>query len=284
MPLVLNRRAFLQGALASAAFARSSSGARAGAHWAFLSDIHIPASSADRYRGLSPVANLGKAVSQIAQADLQGALITGDLARLMGLKEDYQAAKALLDPVAARMPLALTLGNHDERKDFFTVFARASESPVKDRQVMVMEARPMRFILLDSLLSTNLVNGLLGRDQRNWLAQYLRTSDATPTAIFFHHPPDDDDSNLLDSDRLLRIVMPARKVKAVVFGHSHAYRFDTIDGLHLINLPAVGYNFADSEPVGWVGARVAAEGADFTLHAIGGNTAQDGQTKSLEWR
>jgi 3',5'-cyclic AMP phosphodiesterase CpdA len=264
--------------------ARSSSAGRAGAHWAFLSDIHISANSADRNRGFSPAANLGKAVSQVVQADPQGAAITGDLARLMGLKEDYQTAKALLDPLPARMALALTLGNHDDRKNFFPVFAPAGEGPVKDRQVSVVEARPMRFILLDSLLATNVTPGLVGRDERNWLEQYLKTSDATPTAIFFHHPPDDADNNLLDSDRLLRIVMPARKVKAVVFGHSHAYRFDTMNGLHLINLPAVGYNFADSEPVGWVEARMAAEGADFTLHAVGGNMAQDGQTKSLGWR
>lgn len=284
MPLVLNRRAFLQGAVASAAFAQSREGARAGARWAFLSDIHIPADREDRYRGFSPVANLSKAVPQVLQADLQGALITGDLARIAGYKDDYEAVKGLLDPVAARMPLALTLGNHDDRINFFAVYASASQSQVKDRQVTVVEAPPLRFILLDSLLSTRVSSGFLGKDQRTWLEQYLNTSDATPTAIFVHHPPDDADSNLLDSDRLLRIVMPVRKVKAVVFGHSHVYRYDTLEGLHLINLPAVGYNFNDNEPVGWVEARMASEGADFKLHAIGGNTAQDGQTRSVEWR
>jgi len=284
MPLVLNRRAFLQGAVAAAAFAQSKNGARAAARWAFLSDIHIPADREDRYRGFSPIANLGKAVPQVLQANLQGALITGDLARVQGFKDDYQAVKGLLDPVAARVPLALTLGNHDDRTNFFAVYAPASQSPVRDRQVTVVEAPPLRFILLDSLLSTRLTPGFLGKDQRNWLEQYLKSSDATPTVIFVHHPPDDADNNLLDSDRLLRIVMPVRKVKAVVFGHSHVYRYDALEGLHLINLPAVGYNFNDSEPVGWVEARMAAEGADLTLHAIGGNTARDGQMKSVEWR
>jgi hypothetical protein len=54
--------------------------------------------------------------------------------------------------------------------------------------------------------------------------------------------------------------------------------------MHLINLPAVGYNFNDGEPVGWVEASFTAEGGDFRLRAIGGNTEQDGKRVSLRWR
>jgi hypothetical protein len=45
----------------------------------------------------------------------------------------------------------------------------------------------------------------------------------------------------------------------------------------------VGYNFADSQPVGWVDARFSIDGGEFTLHAIGGKLDGDGQTKSLAW-
>ena len=41
-----------------------------------------------------------------------------------------------------------------------------------------------------------------------------------------------------------------REVKAVIFGHRHVYTLDQIDGIHLVNLPAVGYSFADGNPVG----------------------------------
>ena len=70
--------------------------------------------------------------------------------------------------------------------------------------------------------------------------------------LFIHHQLDDGDGSLVDSDRLLAIVTPHRKVKAVIYGHTHRYRYDAVSGIHLINLPAVGYNFADQEPVGWV--------------------------------
>jgi hypothetical protein len=83
---------------------------------------------------------------------------------------------------------------------------------------------------------------------------------------------------------LYRIVRPHRSVKAILYGHSHSYKYGVEDGIHLINLPAVGYNFSDDKPVGWVEATLRANGADLRLHTIGGNTADDGKVTSLEWR
>ena len=55
------------------------------------------------------------------------------------------------------------------------------------------------------------------------------------------------------------------------------------NGLQLINLPAVGYNFVDTEPVGWVDSVWTDEGVDLTLRSIGGNQAANGQTTSVHW-
>ena len=77
--------------------------------------------------------------------------------------------------------------------------------------------------------------------------------------------------------RLFEIIKPVAAVKALVFGHSHVYQFTEREGIHLINLPAIGYNFNDSQPVGWVETHLTAQGGRFTLHAIGGNTEGDGR-------
>ena len=74
------------------------------------------------------------------------------------------------------------------------------------------------------------------------------------------------------------------QVKAYVFGHSHTWKLTEKDGVHLINLPAIGYNFADAQPVGWVDSLLTAQGGEFTLHAFGGNREKDGKTVSLKWR
>src|SRR5205085_422809 len=146
------------------------------------------------------------------------------------------------------------LGNHDDRENFLKVF----DHPAGERQkimakfVLVVESPMVRFILLDSLLFTNKTSGFLGKAQRDWLARFLDNSDARPAVIFVHHTLGEGDNDLIDVERLFRIVSAHKKVKAIFYGHSHEYSFKTEQGVHLVNIPAVGYNFADREPVGWV--------------------------------
>jgi 3',5'-cyclic AMP phosphodiesterase CpdA len=183
MPLIMNRRSFLQAAVGTAAFARQRDRIR----WALVSDIHIPANQDDQYRGFYPVANLKKVVPRILEYAPDGALINGDIARLVGAREDYDSAKSLLGPLVSHMTLALALGNHDDRKNFFSVFSGAGSSPIEGRQISVVDAAPLRFVILDSLMTapasngkpvTNCVAGLLGKAQRTWLERFLASSDA----------------------------------------------------------------------------------------------------------
>jgi len=224
-------------------------------------------------------------VRQVIEANVDGALICGDLARLQGMPGDYGAFRALIKPVLDKIPAALALGNHDERKNFLNVFPRTSGAPaVKDRHVAVVETPSLRLIVLDSLLATNVVPGQLGKEQRQWLTRYLAEASVRPTIIAVHHTLDDEDGSLVDVSRLFDIVLGHRSVKAILYGHSHRYAFDTWNGIHLINIPSTGYNFNDSQPVGWLLSELTPRGGAFTLHAIGGNKAQDGRRTELTWR
>jgi len=288
----INRRQLLKiGLAAGGVFALrptlGMSEARKGAtRWAFLSDTHIAADPENNYRKLFPYRNLQKAVSQINVAQPEGLVITGDLARLTGQIGDYENLRTLLAPTVSRRPAYLALGNHDDRANFRKVFAKPAGNvqPVKGKHVVTVEAGPARFILLDSLLYANKVQGLLGKAQRTWLANYLRSSDDKPTILFFHHTLGDGDGDLLDVPRLFEIVKAVPKVKAIVYGHSHVYGFSELEGIHLINLPALGYNFSDNQPVGWVEAMFTKNGVEMLLHATGGNTAMDGRVDKLRWR
>jgi len=255
-------------------------------HWAFLSDTHIPADIENNYRGFYPYRNLEKVVGQIA-ADLpEGVVVTGDLARLTGQMGDYENLRKLLMPLVGKRPLYLALGNHDNRATFLDAFEDrpGQAQPVQDKHVVTVEAGPVRFILLDSLLATNQTPGLLGKAQRTWLAQYLAGSDDKPVILFFHHTLGDGDGDLFDVLWLFDLIKPIRKVKAIVYGHSHEYRSSELDGIHLINLPSTAYNFRDDQPLGWIGAKLTAEGGEFTLHAVAGNTQLDGRVEGFSWR
>ncbi len=254
--------------------------------WAFLSDTHIPADVEDNYRGFYPYQNLQKIAVDIASASPDGAAITGDLARLSGQPGDYTNLKKLLGPIAEKTPVFMALGNHDDRQNFRKVFTEnpGQKQSVKGKHVIVAKDGPIRVTMLDSLLYPNKTPGLLGKAQRQWLEDYLKQSDETPTILCFHHTMRDGDGDLLDVPRLLDLVKPIRKVKAIMFGHSHVYGFSKFKGINLINLPAVGYNFDDTQPVGWVEANLTAKGGKFTLHALAGNTENDGSVQRLTWR
>lgn len=255
-------------------------------HWALISDTHIPENPAEAYRGFKPYDNLQKVIGEVAAAKAQGTLICGDVARLQGLPGDYVNVKKLLEPVSAAMPVALALGNHDDRKNLLAALGEMQKGvqPVKQKHVLVVESAVARFVVLDSNMATNSTPGLLGKAQRTWLAEYLASASELPTLLFVHHQPDDSDTGLLDAPRLLDVVKDQKKVKAIVFGHTHRYSFEMWQGVHLVNLPSAGYNFGDDQPVGWVETAITKEGGAFTLRSIGGNQERNGKTVVLTWR
>jgi len=293
----ISRRDFVKGGLAaigavvtlggcSSPAARRTRRGPAAARWALLSDTHIPEDVNDNYRGFYPHQNLEKIVPQIIANSPDAAAITGDLARLEGKPGDYANLKKLLTPLTEQTPVFTALGNHDDRDSFLKTFDKlpGERQSVSGKCVVAAETPPVRLIMLDSLLHVNKVPGLLGRAQRRWLEEYLKTSDNTPTILCFHHTLGDGDGDLLDLPRLFTMVRHVRKVKAIIYGHSHEYGFSEYKGIHLINLPATGYNFNDDDPVGWIEARLRAMGGDFILHATAGNTQQNGTEKHLTWR
>lgn len=298
MPIVWNRpgnrRAFLKTALLGGAGlvvtgCRTSTPNAAGAgpelHLALLADTHIPADRADTYRGFRPWENLHAVAPQVAAARPEGVVLCGDAARLEGREGDYRELRGLLEPVTAVAPVYIGLGNHDDRANFLKVFPEHPGRPagISGRHVLVLEHAAVRLIVLDSLFNVNQTPGLLGRAQRQWLAAQLPRLADRPVVLCVHHTLGDGDGELLDADRLFALVAPHRHVKAILFGHSHVWALIRRGPLHLINLPAVGYNFDDRQPVGWVEARFRPTGVRLTLRALAGNRVLDGQTTWLAW-
>jgi len=290
--LRLNRRRFLrESSIAGAALVAAGCVSHRGAggdrpfHVALLSDTHTPEDRANEYRGFKPWENLQRIVPAVVGAGPECVLLNGDAARLEGKPGDYAQLRSLLAPLAAQTPIYIGLGNHDHRGNFREAFPDqpGETRPVPDKLVLVIEQPALRIIQLDSLLYVNEVAGLLGREQRTWLADFLRSADRRTTILFVHHTLTDGDGDLLDVDRLFDLLKPHRHVKAIFYGHSHVWATGERQGIKMINLPAVGYNFRDEDPVGWVEARFDSRGADLKLHALAGNTLEDGRTTRVNW-
>ncbi|MDB4796792.1 metallophosphoesterase [bacterium] len=252
---------------------------------ALLSDTHTPADPANGYRGHSPIDNLKRIVPQVVQRRPEGVIVNGDAARLTGELEDYAVFKELVQPMREVAPIYVGLGNHDHRENFFSVIEKDSphSQDIAKKHVLVIEHPAVRLVVLDSLLYVNKTAGLLGQAQRAWISEFLEGSDRRPIVFFVHHTIGDRDGDLLDSGRFLEMLETHKNVKAIFYGHSHRYEFKNHSGIHLINLPAVGYNFNDREPVGWVDSVFSSTGVDLTLHVVAGNAAQDGVTTVIKW-
>jgi 3',5'-cyclic AMP phosphodiesterase CpdA len=287
MPFIVDRRGFLKASFSALVLSGALRGNETSAHVALLSDTHISEDPADAFRGFSPHANLKKVTEMVTKAAPDLLLINGDLARSNGHAADYAAWNTFMNPLADAMPMVVTMGNHDDRENSRKALAKlgGDRQAVVQKLVTVIDAGPCVFVLLDSLLQTGLTQGLLGKAQRDWLVSYLAEPSTKPVVVFVHHNPDgDSDIALMDADRLLAALRPAKNVKALFFGHTHVYSMTKVDGLHLVNLPAVGYNFADGNPVGWVDSVFSRGGVTLTLHAIGGEVKDDGKISRLEWR
>jgi len=255
-------------------------------HLAILSDTHMAAYKNEQYRGFFPSKNFEQVLNQVSERNPEAMIITGDIARLTGELGDYSAIQKHLQSLKREMPVLMALGNHDNRFNFYDIFKDNSQNKqnVFNKHVLVVDYGQVRIILLDSLLYVNKTAGFLGKEQRNWLVKYLDTSDNKPVFLFVHHTLNDGDTDLLDAERLFSIVKKNKKVKAIFYGHSHIYKITEMNKIKLINIPAVGYNFIDSQPVGWLEAKISPEKGVFTLHAIGGNIENDGQVSEVKWR
>lgn len=246
---------------------------------ALLSDTHISSDSEDSFRNFTPSQNFSLALQEVKKGDWGLGIVCGDLARLEGLAGDYATFQKIVSAADLSFPIHYALGNHDDRELFYKTLGikRSEEQSKVQRHVSVIDLKEARWIVLDSLLYVNKTAGYLGKQQRQWLSNYLKENSDKPTLLMVHHSLGDEDGELLDSAWLLEAAASFKHVRAIVYGHTHRWQLSQHEHVQLINLPAVGYNFNDAQPVGWVGCEITSKSARFTLHSIGGDRQNHGQ-------
>ncbi|MEM6391825.1 MAG: metallophosphoesterase [Planctomycetota bacterium] len=316
MPIGLSRRGFvtgvvgtgLGGLIAGRSLAgpatRPADGQRLEAdRWALLADTHINGDPAVRgRRGDDMTANLRRVVDEVlaTPGGFQAALINGDVSHIDGQAADYAVLGGVLRPIRAAMPVWLTLGNHDDRAEAVAwPMGGGGEAPlgvsagVESKRVAVLPGRYADWVLLDSLDQVNVTPGLLGEDQLAWLERYLDEPAAgdRPVLVMLHHtlaPPADSEEAkgrawwLMDSDALMGLVRPRKRVKAVFHGHAHQWRHETMDGLHVVGQPPTAYLFREGDPLGWLEAAVHAARLELQLRATG--HPRNGEVVTLKMR
>lgn len=258
-----------------------------------LSDVHICQDAQKVHLGAEPYPNFLRARREYLALDTRpaGLILSGDAAFLRGEKGDYERLKELVAPIP--LPLTFAMGNHDHRENFWSVFPehQVQPSPVDGRHVLVLETPHADWIILDSLDQTDEIPGSMGETQLNWLAAELDRRPDKPAILVGHHYPVIEGHKaalpkygLLDTAAFYEVILPRKRVKAYIYGHSHHWEVGQIEGVHLVNLATLVWVFVEGDPRGWVDARLRPDGLRLTLQCLDPTHKAHGRPVDLAWR
>lgn len=257
--------------------------------FALLSDPHLAGDTGTLARAINMADQFVAVVHDVLawpQAPA-AAFVNGDLALNTGEAADYETLLALLAPLRARMPVHLTLGNHDHRERFRTSLRRERTTEVPNRQVGIVRTPAANWFLLDSLDKTMSTPGYLGAEQLQWLARALDANGPTPALVMIHHNPDlgGNKGALQETAQLLEVIRPRSQVKAYLYGHAHRWEVGRdVSGIHFVGLPTTAYRFDPAQPVGWVAASLGASGVRLELRCLDRTHPRHGRVEELTWR
>jgi len=260
--------------------------------WALFSDVHIAGDHELKVRGVNMTQHFiqaREALLALPKAPV-GLFINGDCAYNSGLPEDYANLAEMLMPIrTSQIPVHLSVGNHDDRDQFWKAFVEEQKlaHPVPQRHSSLLETPLANFFILDSLEKTLQTPGILGPEQLAWLTATLDANPKKPAIVMVHHNPGLEGGNmgLKDTLSFLEIIRPRKQVKAYIFGHTHTWHVEQdASGIHFINLPAVSYAFKEGEPTGWVLASLDKKGMNLQLQCTDTSQKQHGQSVDLNWR
>lgn len=292
-----NRRRFLQTAALISAASGTSAQTLAASPEAdevvILNDTHIGEKQGADH--IHPQ-HLQQAVKAILALPRKPAaiIVNGDLAMSLGTPGDYAAFQKLIAPLReAGHMVHLTLGNHDERDEFFRAFPdEKSATNFKERRHNSLIDLPrVRLILLDTLKVAPAAPGLLGPEQIAWMLAQVDASPDKPVVIVAHHNPQAAGDpmhypgGVEDTADFWPQLIERTQFKAWIHGHIHDWNLAMDHRAHVINTLAC--NMVANKALstnGWTLARFSPTGIELNIHTHLTGHAWSGEKKWLFWR
>lgn len=208
-----------------------------------LSDLHL-VREGEVSQGLDTTERLRAGIAAIndRHADADFVVLAGDLADL-GEKEAYHRLKDCLADL--KVPLHITIGNHDHRDTFLDVFG-AEHASVTEHIDKVIDHKGHRIILLDSAV-TGQHGGKLEPKQLDWLKLRLTEASDRPVIVILHHHANPlytkvDEIILENGKDLLGVLQDHDDVRQVIAGHVHYTSTALWGGIPFTTLAGGHYN------------------------------------------
>jgi 3',5'-cyclic-AMP phosphodiesterase len=216
-----------------------------------MSDLHL-LPEGELSLTLDTGARLEQAIDTVIAryGDADFCVLAGDLADL-GQPAAYERLRAVL--ASLPIPVHITLGNHDDRAAFLSVFGPdfAAATGKIDK---VVDVKGYRVILLDSS-EPGRVDGVLEPVQIDWLRARLAEALDRPVIVVIHHNANalhihSDTIRMLEPDAFIQALKTHPDIRQVIAGHVHLTSTASWRGLPFTTLAGGHYSvgFAVDQP------------------------------------
>ncbi|ART64027.1 metallophosphoesterase [Kushneria marisflavi] len=204
-----------------------------------LSDSHLSADPARRYRDVDADTRLASMLARVARYQPDLVVVSGDVSD-DGSTASYQRAAASFEALGC--PWVWMPGNHDHPATMTEV--RALEP--------VIHSNGWQILLLNTWIEGE-EGGRLGEAQLVRLEAQL-AGDESPALIVLHHPPVSVDTawmneiGLEDRETFWKILGRYDHVQAVLCGHIHHEMTCLHQGVPVMSVPAIAAQFVPDRP------------------------------------
>lgn len=214
-----------------------------------LSDIHYlidytkcNSFYAEIFKELTPpVEQIQNLVKEVDFSDIDFILISGDLTE-NGEAKDYKHLKKLLLEIFGEIPIIVTLGNHDNIKEFKKGWLNSAHINDSAYNVLVNEAG-INIISLDSS-SANYPDGMITEADCDWLEQVLLVLKREPTILLTHHHLLDNQFSMPRAyygEKLVQLISKS-SIIAIFNGHTHHFYSGEFGGKPYFTADSVSFS------------------------------------------
>ena len=208
-----------------------------------ITDPHLTENKKTKVKGWSTHESFERIVACIEKNESPDFIVaTGDISN-DGTKKSYIAYQKGIGRF--KKPVYTILGNHDNHKNFQTVFGTKFQ-PVE--KINLSETWLM--IAIDST-SKNKESGYITKQQMYSLRKLIKNYKDKNIVIFLHHQPIEmgfwiDQVGLENSDNFTTSIANQSNIKAVVWGHVHYESENYLGSIKMLSTPSTCYQFCEN--------------------------------------
>lgn len=156
--------------------------------------------------------------------------VTGDLTD-DGTVADYHYLKhRILQLTGGKIPLLVTLGNHDQKSAFREGWLK--EAPSSNPYNTIHVTKQAAFVSFDSSEAGN-SRGIISQDQLCWLGQVLKSLIPKPVILLTHHHLNEHQSDMPTVEHKKEFLDLLRQypVTCILNGHTHLHSHGIVNGV-----------------------------------------------------